>query len=213
MLNVLRPTKKIAALIIVPLLLSGFCLATFPAIADAASPATQSHPADSKAGANCRSDQDPVQINGGHNDGKWYCAAVGIGGNGAGGGGGGGGGSNPAAPGNVGCKGNEFFGLIPWWQYLPKDDFDNGCNIVHFDVLHGSDVPLVLLAIVDDLLRIAGLVAVIFVIYGAIKYTASQGDPEGVAKAQSTVINALVGMVIAMVAVAFVSFISNRLGG
>ncbi len=124
-----------------------------------------------------------------------------------------GGGGNPAAAGTNGCKGNEFFGLIPWWQYLPNDDFDNNCNIVHFDVIHGSDVPLVLLAIVDDLLRIAALVSIGFVIYGAVKYTASQGDPESVAKAQSTVVNALIGLAVAIVSVAFVSFISNRLGG
>ena len=75
-----------------------------------------------------------------------------------------------------------------------------------------SDLPLVLLAVVDDLLRIAGLVAVVFVIVGGIQYTTSQGNPDATAKAQSTVLNALIGLVIALFAVAFVTYLGKALG-
>lgn len=96
---------------------------------------------------------------------------------------------------------------------MPNSDFDNSCNIVNFNVLHGSDVPLVLLVIIDDLLRIAALVTIGFVLYGSIRYITSQGNPENTASAQSTIINALVGLVIAIIAIGFVSFISSQLGG
>lgn len=185
-----------------------FCFVVLPGVTDAL--ATFDHPADTKAQANCDPFETPTKINGGKNDGKWWCKAKSAPQPGPGAGGGGG---NPAAPGNSGCKGNEFFGLIPWWQYLPNTDFDNDCNVVQFDVLHGSDIPLVLLAVVDDLLRVAALVAIAFVIYGAIKYTTSQGDPESTSKAQSTIVNALIGLAISLISVAFVSFISNQLGG
>jgi hypothetical protein len=69
-----------------------------------------------------------------------------------------------------------------------------------------------LLAVVDDLLRIAGIVAVAFVLYGAFRYTASQGDPEQTGKAQSTIINALIGMAVATVAIAFISFLGDQIG-
>lgn len=201
--------RKISILLAVQFILFSFCLAFLPGVADAL--ATFDNPADTKAQANCDPFETPTQIHGGKNDGKWWCKPKSAPQPGPGGGGGGGG--NPGAPGNSGCQGNEFFGLIPWWQYLPNSDFDNNCNIVSFDVLHGSDIPLVLLAVVDDLLRVAALVAIAFVIYGAVKYTTSQGDPESASKAQSTIINALIGLVIALISIAFVSFISNQLGG
>jgi hypothetical protein len=126
-----------------------------------------------------------------------------------------------------GCE-NDFFGLRTWYHYLPSQDFKvtfkvNGVahteacafnsNFNFLSSNGASDLPLILLAIVDDLLRIAGIVAVGFVLYGAIQYIASQGSPEATAKAQGTIINALIGMAIAVVSIAFVSFLGNKLGG
>jgi len=112
------------------------------------------------------------------------------------------------------CKENTFFGLIPWYHYINDGVHFQGCNLKQFTFFSNhSDVPLVLLAIIDDLLRIAGLMALGFIIYGAIKFMTSEGNPEATAKAQSTILNALIGLVIAVVAVAFVSFLGNRLGG
>lgn len=112
------------------------------------------------------------------------------------------------------CKGGDFFGLLPWYYYLPSSDLDvPTCSIRSFHILGSdSDLPLVLLAVVDDLLRIAGLVAIAFVIVGAIRYVTSQGNPDDTAKAQSTIINALIGLALATVAVGIVSFLGARLG-
>lgn len=112
------------------------------------------------------------------------------------------------------CKSGGFFGLNPWYQYINDKDHFNRCEITNFKFLPPhSDVPLVLLAVIDDLLRIAGIVAVAFVIVGAIGLITSQGNPEDASKAQSTVINALIGLVVSIVAVAFVAFIGKQLGG
>lgn len=120
----------------------------------------------------------------------------------------------------INCQNNPtFLGLVPWYKYLDRQEVTpiSGqpyCQIKDFVVLKAgerSDIPLVLLAIVDDLLRLAGLVAVIFVIYGAVQYATSQGNPEQTSRAQSTVLNSLIGLAIAVTAVAFVSFIGNRL--
>jgi hypothetical protein len=60
----------------------------------------------------------------------------------------------------AGCQASikPFFGLVPWYDYLPAGDFNAGCNITNFTILPTggapSDVPLVFLAVVDDLLRI-----------------------------------------------------------
>jgi len=57
---------------------------------------------------------------------------------------------------------------------------------------------------------IAGLAAVIFVIYAGIKYITSQGSPNETARAQSTIIYALIGLAIAIIAVPTVSYLGNR---
>lgn len=75
-----------------------------------------------------------------------------------------------------------------------------------------SDIPPVLLAIADDLLRIAALISLGFVIVGAFKYVGSQGNPDSTAKAQDTIVNALLGLAISVSAVAIVSFIGNKIG-
>jgi hypothetical protein len=106
--------------------------------------------------------------------------------------------------------GHSFLGMVPWYQYLTLDD---DCGVTDFTVLgSGSDLPLVILAIVQDLITIAGLIAVIFVVYGGVMYITSQGNPDQTSKAQSTIINAVAGLVVAVVAVVFVSFLGNRLG-
>ena len=113
---------------------------------------------------------------------------------------------------NDACTEPNFFGLIPWYHYL---NVDAKCNVVDFSVLGDgstSDLPLILLAIVDDLLRIAGIVAVGFVIYGAIQYVVSQGEPDKTTKARMTIMNSLIGLAIALVAVGAVSYIGGKLG-
>jgi hypothetical protein len=125
------------------------------------------------------------------------------------------------------CQHN-FFGLKPWYQYI-GNEMDDGsqdkshlCNVKCFNFFNldkpnscgqiGSDVPRVLLAIADDLLRIAGLIALAFIFVGAFKYVTSQGNPESTGKAQETIVNALLGLAISVSAVAIVSFIGNALG-
>jgi hypothetical protein len=120
------------------------------------------------------------------------------------------------AAGNDHCF-HRFFGLVPWYEYL-KERIGSHCEVKGFRILpsatnKATDVPLIAAAVVDDLLRIAGMVALAFVIVGAIRYIYSQGDPESTAQAQSTLVNALIGLAIALVGVAFLSFVANKVGG
>lgn len=126
------------------------------------------------------------------------------------------------------CK-KDFFGLEPWYQYLGVELNSNGsCEFKCFNIFTpgkgvgqqrnacgqstGSDIPLILLAVIDDLLRIAGITAVAFVIYGAFEYVGSQGNSEVTGKAKSMIINALIGLAIATIAVVVVNFIGNNIG-
>ncbi len=118
------------------------------------------------------------------------------------------------------CSTKGFFGIPPWYKYLvdsglmASNKVTGACELV--GSLKPSDwvqvVSLIGLAVLDMALRVAGLVAVGFVIYGGIQYVISQGDPSKTKDAQQTIINALVGLSIALVATALVSFIGTKIG-
>ncbi len=123
-----------------------------------------------------------------------------------------------------------FFGLEPWYNFLPDDDFYgsnnqnvNPCSLKCFNLTEQpkandcgqtkSDLPLILLAVIDDLLRITGMVAVAFVLYGGFQYVSSQGNPDATTRAQGTILNALIGLALAIVSILIVSYIGNAVGG
>lgn len=116
----------------------------------------------------------------------------------------------------AGCDKPEFFGLKPWYYYLQlqQDPNTGQCEVINFVLFEpgkNSSFLLIALVIVDDLLRVAAMVAVGFLIWGGIQYVTSQGSPDATGKAQNTIINALVGLVIALISAGFVSFLGNRL--
>lgn len=57
------------------------------------------------------------------------------------------------------------------------------------------------------ILGIIGAVSVLFVAIGGMRYVFSQGDPQAVSKAKSTIVFALIGLVIAIVAQGIVSLV------
>jgi len=105
---------------------------------------------------------------------------------------------------------SSFFSIPTWYKYLKPHDVQGVCTVTF---VFPDSIPLVALAVVDILLRIAALIAVGFVIYGGIRYTTSQGEPQATASARETIIGALVGLVIATIASALISFIGNKIGG
>lgn len=115
----------------------------------------------------------------------------------------------------------SFLGLKTWFAYFPDDWFGsvtdpNSCEInTNFSLMGGNGqtggIVYIALAILDDLLRIAALVAVAFVIYGGISYITSQGSPDSTKKALKTIISALVGLAITIIASALVGFLGTRL--
>jgi hypothetical protein len=110
-----------------------------------------------------------------------------------------------AVPAN--CK-NTFLGIPAWYQYL---DLDAQCNVIP-PAEDGWLVILIILGVFDIILYIAGFAAVIFVIWGGFKYLTSGGEPQKAVAARTTLLNALVGLAIALIASRVVGFIAGRLG-
>lgn len=104
-----------------------------------------------------------------------------------------------------------FLDFPTWYKYLDYsfDSNTNSCNINNFEF--PRDIGKVLLAVVEILLRISGLIAVGFVIYGGIRYVLSLGNPENTKNARSTIINALIGLLIAASATAIVNLVAGNL--
>jgi hypothetical protein len=109
-----------------------------------------------------------------------------------------------------GAVDNGFFQFPTWYQYLKPHMVQGVCAV---DFQFPNSLPLIALAAVDILLRIAALIAIGFVVYGGIKYTVSQGEPQALANARETIIGALVGLAIATASTAIISFIGNKIGG
>lgn len=110
------------------------------------------------------------------------------------------------------CNPNaNFFGLPTWYKYLePTTDALGNCT---FEISGLNDYWLIGFAIMDMLIRLSALVAVGFVIYSGIRYITSQGMPENHKAALKTIINALIGLVIAVIASILVSYIAKRIAG
>lgn len=107
------------------------------------------------------------------------------------------------------CSGGSFFGFPTWYHYLPSTlNSDGTCSL---NLTSLSDIWLIVAAIIEILLRVAALVAIGFVIFGAVEYLTSQGEPEKTSRARNTLIDALVGLAIAILSAALVSFIAGSI--
>lgn len=69
----------------------------------------------------------------------------------------------------------------------------------------------ILTNVINLLLTVIGIIAVIMIIVGGIRYTTSNGDASQTKSAQNTILYAVVGLVIAIMAYAIVRFVVNRI--
>lgn len=107
-----------------------------------------------------------------------------------------------------------FLGFPPWHKYL------GGTQTVAGDPTQPlvcvpkvgalSDIWLILAAVIELLLRFAALAAIFLIVYGGIQLITSQGDSGATKKARQTIINAVVGLIIAIAATSIISFIAGR---
>lgn len=67
----------------------------------------------------------------------------------------------------------------------------------------------IIINIVDGILQVAAYVAVGFVIYGGFVFMTSSGDPNRATAGRKTLINSVIGLVIALSAVTLVNFIGQ----
>ena len=66
--------------------------------------------------------------------------------------------------------------------------------------------------LINTFLFVIGMLAVIMVIHSGFKYVTSRGDAEGVKSAKNTLLYAVIGLVVALMAYAIVNFVIEEVG-
>jgi len=102
---------------------------------------------------------------------------------------------------------DSFLGFPTWYKYL-NPVYQNGQCVLQTTM--PDDLGKIGLALVEILLRLAGLIAVAFVIYGGFNYITSQGEPDKTKSARQRIVNALIGLVITIFATVIVSFMGRE---
>lgn len=67
--------------------------------------------------------------------------------------------------------------------------------------------------ITNTLLAIVGVIAVVMLIYGGIRYIISGGDQKKVTDAKNTILYAIIGLIISLLSYAIINFVLNSLTG
>lgn len=75
----------------------------------------------------------------------------------------------------------------------------------------GQDLTVVFRTVVNILLFIVGAVAVIMLVIGGLRYVTSNGDQNAVSGAKNTILYAIIGIVVAFLAYAAVTFVTGQL--
>ena len=76
----------------------------------------------------------------------------------------------------------------------------------------GADLPSIASTVVNTMLFIVGILAVVMIIFSGIRYITAHGDKGQVESAKNTLIYSIVGLVIAIVAYAIVSWVTGLFG-
>lgn len=106
----------------------------------------------------------------------------------------------PSGTASAAC-GDGFLGIPAWYQGMTNED----CTIKSPPRdQQGLTVYIwqIALNIIDIILRLIGYIAVAFILYGGFIYMTSSGSPDRASQGMKTIINAAVGMAIAISAVA-----------
>ena len=89
--------------------------------------------------------------------------------------------------------------------------YDNLCSNGQPQLGALGDISHLILNLIAIILWLAGSLAIIFIIVGAIFYIISAGDPSRLKRAKDILTNVVVGLVVIFLAYALVQFISNGL--
>ena len=102
---------------------------------------------------------------------------------------------------------------------IVTDDIHKSAVQKGVDLMHVEGMPTQLVGtdgtisnVVNSILYVAGIIAVVMLIFGGIRFMVSRGDKDKVQKAKNTVIYAIIGLVLVIFSYAIVNFIVSATG-
>jgi len=110
-----------------------------------------------------------------------------------------------------------FLGINPWYYGLSKyDNNSNSCVIISPSA--GKDnlqnfIWHIVLNILGIMIRIVGYIAVVMIIYGGFMFLTGGDNPSQVQGARTTILNAIIGLVLSISATAIINLIVSKLMG
>lgn len=106
--------------------------------------------------------------------------------------------------------------LVPAVAFAaPKDDVCEGVRLTGGDCdpgAAGTSVERIIKTVINLLSLIVGVVAVIMIIIGGLKYITSSGDSNNVSSAKNTILYAVIGLVVVVLAQVIVRFVLDKVG-
>ncbi len=121
----------------------------------------------------------------------------------------------------------SILGFPTWYKYLDHEDIGGRCTPTICKPSSTSNDPSstsndekdckssyalpIGIAVLEAMLRAAGILAAVFVLWGGIKLMISQGEPDGAKAARLIIKNAIIGLILVLIATPLVSFIGNRI--
>lgn len=105
-----------------------------------------------------------------------------------------------ASSGDNSCTSGKIFGT---------GLYDGLCKSKEVNITGLTDIYTLIGNVIKILLSFVGLLSVIFIVVGGILYILSTGDPGRIQKAKSVITNAIIGLIVALVSYAAVTFIAG----
>ncbi|HEX9503061.1 MAG TPA: hypothetical protein VF974_01930 [Patescibacteria group bacterium] len=99
--------------------------------------------------------------------------------------------------------------LLPW---VVKAQISGGTiPQVNLPLLGGGTFRGTVVYVINILIAIAGIIAVLFLIYGGLQYITSGGNEEVAESAKKTIQNSIIGLVIIILSFTIITVIANAL--
>lgn len=102
---------------------------------------------------------------------------------------------------------------FPTWYRGISESRNNDCLIKNPNAVGGIQnfIIVIVLNVVEIILQLVVYVSVGYIIFGGFKYMISQGRPEDMTKAKTTILNAVIGLGISLASVVIVNIVANAI--
>lgn len=92
----------------------------------------------------------------------------------------------------------------------PADQIETGIDDVDPEAGEGATLQEQIRVVVNILLFLLGAIAVVMIVIGGIRFATANGDQSAVTSAKNTILYAVVGVIVAIMAYAIVNFILDQ---